>query len=189
MLELRSAIWFERQLDSNGPANRPFKERSNAATWTPTDMPTNIEAEHRPRLTRIICAFLAAPLVGVIGGALAASLLPGFSTLGGLGYAFLLALVGAFYAYPLVLVVGVPLFLGLRRSGALSLWVFLVAGVFLGSAGWFIAASPVPSPEFHFRAVVEGVFGVASGLIGAATFWCIAVRNNSALTSMSNGRA
>lgn len=150
-------------------------------------MPANTEAEHGPHLTRTVCAFLAAPLVGVVGGALAASLLPGFSTLGGLGYAFLLVLVGAFYAYLLVLAVAVPLFWGLRRAGALSLWVFLVAGVLLGSAGWLIAASPVPSPEFHFRAVVEGVFGVASGLIGAAAFWWIAVRSTHAETAPNDG--
>jgi len=140
-------------------------------------------------MLRIAFAFLAAPLVGLVGGALTAGLLSELGDLGGLGYAWLLVLGGAFFAYPSVLIVGVPLFLVLRRFRLLSLWAFLAIGALFGLIGWIVASSPIPSSEFYFRAMIEGIFGLVSGLVGAAAFWRITVHDNKALTSMSSERA
>ncbi|HEY6642973.1 hypothetical protein [Povalibacter sp.] len=127
-------------------------------------------------MNRVIKGFLLAPLAGLVVGAFVSSLVFAFGNLGGFGYAFLMVLGGAFFTYPFLIVVGVPLFFVLRRFGALSFPVLLVVGALFGAIGWLVAASPIPSPEFYLRAVSEGVFGLASGLVGAATFWVIVVR-------------
>ncbi len=129
---------------------------------------------------RIIKGFVIAPLAGILVGALVTSLLFEFSNLGGLGYGVILVFGGLFFAYPFVLFVGVPLFFVLRRFNALSLWLLLVLGALFGTIGWIVASSPVPSPEYYPRAISEGVFGLVSGLVGAAIFWQICVRNNEA---------
>lgn len=76
---------------------------------------------------------------------------------------------------PVVLVLGVPLFLVMRRFNALSFGVFLFVGALLGAIGWVVAHSPVPNAEFYVRAVGEGIFALVSGLVGAAAFWAMVV--------------
>ena len=127
---------------------------------------------------RIVRAFLLAPFVGIVVGGFVSSVPFTFGGLGGLGYGFLVMFGGAFFAYPFTFVIGVPLFLLMRHLGTLSLWLFLVIGALFGAVGWLIASSPVPSSEFYIRAIGEGVFALVSGLVGAAAFWAMAVREN-----------
>jgi hypothetical protein len=111
-------------------------------------------------------------------GGLAATIPILLGKLGGVGAIFLFMLGGAVFAYPCLLVAGVPLFLLTRRFGATQLWLYLAIGALFAALGWLVASSPVPSSEFRGRAVAEGIFALASGLVGAATFWAMAVRES-----------
>ena len=129
-------------------------------------------------MLRLIAAFLIAPLVGLLGGALFTWLVFSFGDYRSLVYAGLMVIAGGFFSYPFVLLVGIPFFLLLRRFRMGSLSVFLAIGVLFGIIGWLVASSPVSGPQFCWRAVSEAVFGIVAGILGSATFWRIAVRFN-----------
>jgi hypothetical protein len=129
-----------------------------------------------PGALRVAKAFAFAPLAGLCAGAIASSVVFLFGGLGGFSYASLVMFAGVFIAYPLALVLGIPVFLVLRRFSIHSLQPYLLVGVLLGAIGWVVASSPVPNSAFYFRAVGEGVFALVSGLVGSATFWAMAVQ-------------
>ena len=129
-------------------------------------------------MPRLLAAFLLAPFVGLVGGALVTWLLFAFDDSHSLSYAALMVLVGAFYAYPAVFIFGVPVFFVLRHFQVGSLWPFVGLGALLGTIGWFVAASPFSSPQFYARAISEAIFGLVAGMLGAAAFWHIAVRRH-----------
>lgn len=82
----------------------------------------------------------------------------------------------AIFAYPAMIVVGLPLHLLFQRKGWISLWPYLIAGTLTGAAvAYFVfptlrgAASGAASASSIAIAVICAFFGA----ITAATFWTI----------------
>ena len=90
------------------------------------------------------------------------------------GFGFF-TLIGAMIAYPLVFVLGPPLFWLMRRLRILELWHFLLVGCLLGLIGWSVVFWPFEGLPFETHALSYGLFGLVSGLCGAAFFWSVGV--------------
>lgn len=131
-------------------------------------------------MPRPLLAFMVAPLAGVCGGALLTSLLFLFSDVVTLTYVPLMIFGGVFFSYPFLAVIGVPVFLLLRRRQITSVWVYLAVGILFGFVGWMVASSPIPSADFHTRALSELLFGLFAGAMGALVFRRIAVGRSEA---------
>jgi hypothetical protein len=117
-------------------------------------------------MQRVFMALLIAPMVGVVAGDIVCAV--AFSW--GVG---LFTLFGAMAAYPVVLVIGIPIFFILRSLGLLRLPVVMVAGVVLAVAGWSLVLWPLSGPSFDLHAATYGVFAVVAGLTGSLTFWAL----------------
>jgi hypothetical protein len=124
---------------------------------------------------RLLSAFLLAPLAGLCGGAVLTWLLFSINGAVTLAYAPLMVLGGAFFAYPFVLVVGVPIFLVLRHFRITSIRAYVAIGALSGVVGWVVASSEISSQDLYARALSEFVFGVSAGTLGATVFRRIAV--------------
>ena len=117
----------------------------------------------QPNAWRVLLGFLLAP-------ALPAALL---STLWSGGLGLLVSLL--YWAYPPAIVLGVPLYVLLRRHMQPRIWIFLLAGGFVGVAvpallGLWFLLSPHREPGLN-----EGLFlvahGFALGALGGLVFW------------------
>ena len=115
-------------------------------------------------LLRLVGAFFVAPLIGMAAGDMVCALFFQW----GFG---LLLFVGAFYVYPVVFVLGLPIYIALSRLGRLSLWSILASSLLLGATAWSIASWPLSGPAFDSHAVPHGVFAFVSSVIGALVFW------------------
>ena len=131
-------------------------------------------------MPRSLLAFMVAPLAGVCGGALLTWLLFSFSDAVTLPYTPFMVLGGVFFAYPFLLVVGVPVFLLLRRRRITALWVYVALGILFGFTGWLVASSPISNPDLHTRALSELFFGLCAGALGAVVFRRIAIGRSEA---------
>jgi hypothetical protein len=125
---------------------------------------------------KTILAFLLAPLVTLLLALLSPPLLGFF------------AAVTLFYAYPAMVLVGIPSYLYFRRRGWLKLWQVAGAGVIVGFAiptlivltfGLDTLRNQMrsnPNPHTHLAvALALPLLGVTIGAAVSVTFWLIAV--------------
>lgn len=117
----------------------------------------------RPSQTTVT-AFLVAPLVAVGMGSVV------------LGPAFILGImIGALIAYACALILGPPLLLALRTSGAMGWSHFAVGGA--ASALPVLALYLIPgNTHTELYGPVESAFLLSVGAVGGAVFWFMAVR-------------
>ena len=147
-----------------------FASRISVGTPTPTQGDPTLA-----RRGRTIAAFFIAPLTPAI--ALTPILMVGNGVLFGLALGFYALVVNAVVAYPISLVVGVPLHLLARRRGWSGLILYLGAGVAFGTFALLIwAACQLVGDSFAdpldcIPAIAAGAF--ASGLV-TSCFWLIA---------------
>jgi hypothetical protein len=130
-------------------------------------------------MRRVALAFLFAPAIGlVIGAAVAASIATVLTGWAGITYFFLLVFVGAFTAYALAFVVGVPVYFLLPRAFIQSPLLLSLIGICIGGLGWSLGKSPIVSSDFYLRAGIEAVFALVSATVGALAFWYIGIRGD-----------
>ena len=96
-------------------------------------------------------------------------------------------LFGAVITYPVVLVFSFPALYVMRRMQWLSVWSFLMLGVFLALFCWVLMFWPFQSVSSEQHVVSYGFFGLVSGLCGSFVFWFLGVKGNSTLTHHSSG--
>jgi hypothetical protein len=94
-----------------------------------------------------------------------------------LPYTPLLALTYLIFMLPTALIVGVPGYYLLRRSGWLNGWTVLGLGTVAGAA-WAVPAIGYQPPPYDLA-----LFFGLGGFIAAAVFWLAFVRSNSALNA------
>lgn len=117
-------------------------------------------------MKRIVAAFLLAPLAVP----LAVTLL--LAAASGVGDQVMLGPVIALYTVPVTLVAGVPALLVFRRMRWGRLWQFALGGALIGIAPILVEAPPLAQVGTYI-----GLYG-GIGLVSAALFWLIGVRNN-----------
>ncbi len=141
-------------------------------------------------MKRLLMAFALAPLVGVVVSDLYVCAALGCGEPGGYwGPPSIYVFVGSLVGYPLVLLVGPPVFWLLWQKKWLAGWLFVLLGVLLGAIGAAVTLWPFHGPSFESALVRFGIFGLVAGLCGGAAFWAIGVRSNRALTASSRGDA
>lgn len=123
---------------------------------------------------RVIAAFLIAP-------ALAITCMCVF--FGGRPYAdsLVVSLMIAYLTYPFVLVIGLPLFWLLYRKQWLGLKTCMVAALVCAAIAFLFMLSPLDKQETLQQIQSQGLFIVATALLGGGLFWWIGVRHNQAL--------
>ena len=129
-------------------------------------------------MIRVALGFLLAPIVPMAPFILLNLLLN--RTLQGAG-PFLV--VGILYAYPVMLVVGVPLYVHARIKGTLTLERSVKAAAITGAViGAIVPISFITEPRMIFPALggalVVGVIGTVIGAAVGYSFWYIAERSS-----------
>jgi hypothetical protein len=119
-------------------------------------------------MQRFFIAFLIAPMIGVIAGDIVCAVAFNW----GVG---LFTLFGAMAAYPVVFLIGIPVFFMLRSFDLLRLPIVLIAGLVLAFVGWSLVLWPLSGPSFDLHASTYGVFAAVAGLTGTLTFWALSM--------------
>ena len=140
-----------------------------------------------PRL-RTILAFLLAPLAIPIGLAVLCAAFPGSDPVSFRAFLLLIALFSYFAlppAYLFELVVGLPVWLFLRRRGIRRWYVFAAGGVMLGTLYWVIFATIAVAAKLRGYDIyahsftrdwfnpMAPLFDIPAGLVSAMTFRAI----------------
>lgn len=107
------------------------------------------------------------PVRGFVFAPIAAAIIEGVAKLDIGAYAFALIV-----AYPLMIVLGIPGYLLLRRRRIIRLWQIAVLGCALGAlSGLVLTLGSAGDPSRVMRVILFGLEGAAT----AATFWLIAL--------------
>jgi hypothetical protein len=100
-----------------------------------------------------------------------------------LPFTFLLALTYLIFMLPSALIIGVPVFLLLRRNGWLNGWTVIGIGTVVG-AGWALPFSGYYPPPYDLA-----LFFGLGGLISSAIFWLLERRSNPPLNTDAGVKA
>jgi hypothetical protein len=121
---------------------------------------------------RTLIAFLVAPLATMLPAVAAPPLWGLFAVL-------------TFYAYLLLLIIGIPGFRYFRRKGWTSLWQAVIAGAAVGLAfptlmllSFGVSSSDLGSPEFLSTTLGLPLMGAVLGAAVALVFWRIAMASS-----------
>lgn len=123
-------------------------------------------------MIRVIAAFILSPAIGLL--ALGAVISQG-------PFAFVVAVAGGVIAYPCALLVGVPLFVMLRRRNMLEWWRVVGAGAIVGMLGSIALALLGWGGMKAQDATSFLAMSVVVGVITGAVFWITGVYRNPAL--------
>jgi hypothetical protein len=121
-------------------------------------------------MARVILAFGLAPLVGLLVADISLSLAFGWAL------SAVPAVVGALFAYPIALLIGIPLFSGVRsRRGSASLRSCVGVGLGVGLLALGVAMFLIGGPQFHAPKIFPyAAFAALAGMLGGAVFWVLA---------------
>jgi Mn2+/Fe2+ NRAMP family transporter len=123
---------------------------------------------------RVIAAFLIAPALAITCMCVLFSGQPYKDAL-------VVSLMIAYLTYPFVLVIGLPLFWLLYSKQWLGLKACLLAALICASIAFMFMLSPLDAQERLRQIQSQGLFIVATALLGGVLFWWIGVRHNRAL--------
>ena len=135
----------------------------------------------RPSVSRIILAFLIAPVVPAAIVFLVRGLIAGFSSVVDVTFSVV------FYGYFTALVIGVPAYLALRRTSMGALRAYAAIGALVGITGYALILLPdsistgaIESWQSIYQTLMISpsvlLLAPVFGLVAASVFWSIAVR-------------
>jgi hypothetical protein len=95
--------------------------------------------------------------------------------------ALMVSLMIAYLTYPFVLAIGLPLFWLLYSKKWLGVKACMLAALVCAASAFLFMLSPLDAQERLRQIQSQGLFIVATALLGGVLFWWIGVRHNQAL--------
>ncbi|KLD73918.1 hypothetical protein FZ025_00655 [Xanthomonas hyacinthi] len=118
-------------------------------------------------------------LIGLVLAPLAPGLLMlALSLLGNAGKGLWALKLIAMFAYPAMIVLGLPIHLLFQRIGWTSVWPYSIAGAFVGAVVTHFVFPTLNAGQASASSIAIAAISAVFGAIAAATFWLVVRPNN-----------